>query len=509
MIGWLLRLTKTKQTVTLADQTQMTNPSKSTSLTFPEAIGDGAQIAAGGRYNPGLGFDFNSPAGMSDRLEVWRSMANYAEMAEAVGEIVDSAVVVRTASSSGKISQAVCPVFIDDSTIPESIQRQAIEAWDLAYRRLRLHRDLTWLFKTWYIDGRLFVHKIVDSQGLARLVQIDPLNITRIKIVDLPDDAYTGLIKTSTEERDERLVYVYRNISSKNNMFNLVPLTNTPIAVDKESIAYADSGIYDKNGQALSFLDKSVIPFNIFRQMEGAMGIFRAARATARTVFYIDTGALTGKKAEEFVDAQIGKFKSSISYDPLTGKLNDRLGGASILEDLWIPRREGSTATTAEPLNTASPSFSVDDVRFEHERLLRSSGVPTARLIDDQNPFSNGEDITYAEHKFSKKIDQLRISFEAQFLEDIFVSQLVALGIIDTDQVDQFLTDINWKWENDGLYEDLRVLSKLERRLTVATSSGETNFIPRERLIRTVFDLSETEYKDWENEIASKQENQQ
>lgn len=467
-------------------------PLENAQTTLPEKIPGEHLVLGGGVLQQSLSYELNRD--MLSQIKSYRAASSYAEVADAIDEIVEACIVTRQDYEYNNF-KSVKPVL--KGVLNKSLQKEVDEAWEGLYSRLKLGSVLSDIFRTWYIDGRVYVHKIKSDKHIIKLLVVDSINISRIKIVELDTSRdYTGLIKINTDNDGSDILYIYDNSATYNKFF---PGTYTRIAVQSQDIIYADSGLTDQNNNIVSYLDRAIIPYHTVRQMETALAVYRLARAPVRNAFYIDVGSLTGKKAEEFLNAQMAKFKTEITYNQSTGELNDNKKGLSIVDDYWLPRSEGSNSTSVEPIQTGASNVTIDDIQFEHSRFIKALGVPSARLIDDQNPFNDGEDITYAEHKFNKRVFKLRSRFANMFLEDLLVSELKLTGVISSqEEILELVESLHWIWEDDNMYEDQRRLSKLEKQIEVVTAGKElVGFaFTQSELLQKVLNVSEEEAEE-------------
>lgn len=487
---------------TFGRQSPRTDTEVKTAVTLPDQARSAEMIvAAGGGLSQSSAYmAYQNPA-LVDKIRNYREASSYVEVADAIDEIVDSAIVV-SPPVLGSMTLAVTPMFSD--VVPKSIQDKIEVVWGKMYKRLKFHYELQDLFRSWYIDGRLYTHKIIDNDNsrISKLVLIDSLNIKRLRVVDLASSVYTGLINIPVSEPD-RYVYVYNNINELTVNSLRLPTAVTSIAIDQDAIAYSDSGLYDKNNMLVSYLERSIIPYNTVRQMESALAIWRIARSPVRQAFYVDVGALTGQKAEQFLDKQMARFKNKVSYDPISGRVDDGKSGLSIIEDYWLPRKEGSNSTSIETVTPPAASPSIEDVEFEHSRFIKSLGVPSARLIDDQNPFNDSSDITYAEHKFNKRIFKLRSRFANTFLVNLLIDELVLNKIIKPTETESLINELDWVWQDGNIYEEDRRLSKLEKQISVLGTAEPLvgTAVTKPWLVQQVFNISKEDAEAWVNAV--------
>lgn len=466
--------------------------------TFPDAItGEDAIPLIGGQLMPQIGGASTISAKRAAAIKNNRCAAGYNEIAAAVDEVVETMVV------NGEMGEpAVMPMLSAEFDAPAGFSERLTKIWDDLYNRMDLDFMLSDLVRSWYIDGSLFVHPLFDEKSgkYFRLVKIDPLNINRVRLVDVKASVYTGLIGVGVDvDKKEDLIYVYNNTTADGNrLVANVPTSFTAVAASGDTILYSDSGIQDQYGFPVSHISKSIIAYNTVRQLEAAMSIYRLSRAPERRVFYIDPGALTGKKAEEYIERQMERFRSRLTYDYNTGAIDDGKGGLSITEDFWLAKRDSSGGTSIETLNGLSNAgMSTEDIQFEHERLMRSLDVPASRLQDESGPFQSGDQITYAEYKFRRKIQQFQTRFARQFLTDLFTKQLIASKIISASDITIFQSALKWKWLTHDDMAESREHAKVARQLELLNSGSNVvnTFITSEGLIKSVFGYNDDQLK--------------
>lgn len=449
--------------------------------------------------------DYTQSKTVTDRIKQYRAAANYVEVSDAIEEIVDTAVVQNKSSYS---SISVAPVV--QSNVSENIVKEINAVWEDLYVKLGFDESLSEYFRDWYIDGRLFAHMVDDcdssgkaDEGVFKLIRIDPINIKKVKFKEL--DLSKSLVFGSIvkEEKVDQTFYVYAPNTYSN--FTQTGYNNyDTIAISPKVIAYSDSGLYNEVGEIVSSLEKSIIPYNTLRQMEASLAIYRTVRAPERRVFRIDTGALTGKKAEEFMDRQMAKLRTRARFDPATGKLDDSKGGMSILDDYFFPVKDGASGSSIEVLQGSQSGFlTIDDVELELKRLIKSLGVPESRLINgDQTVFSDSSEISYAEHRFLKKVNRLRSRFGTQFLSALLKRQLFLKGVMTEVEFDRL--NIKWDWENDTFFEDTRKIEYYSKQITLYSSVldlVEKGYLSLEEAVANAFNLPEADAKKLAKEI--------
>ena len=274
------------------------------------------------------------------------------------------------------------------------------------------------LFRRWYIDGRLFHHVIINTKqpeaGILELKQIDPTKIRKVKEVIKEKDPATGA-ELITEVGE---YYLYQDQEHVNNSEGL--------RISTDAIVQINSGLLnDTRDKVVGYLNKALKPLNQLSMMEDSLVIYRVSRAPERRIFYIDVGNLPKGKAEEYLNNTMNKYRNKIVYDPATGEIKDQKDHKSVMEDFWLPRREGGRGTEITTLPGGQNLGEVDDIIYFQKKLYKSLNVPMSRLEPD-SAFNVGRssEITRDELKFQKFIDRVRTKFSGLFLE-ILKRQLI------------------------------------------------------------------------------------
>lgn len=405
---------------------EITKPDKQKlqSVDLPENIGTGIIEPTGefgyNTYYPNL---FSLSSDELELLKTYRELANNHEVDDVITEIVNEALVFNVRGE-----KAIDISFFESEEINEKIKNIIIDEFNNIYNILEFSEKGADLFKSWLVDGRLFLQKIVDStnikNGIVKIIPINSLKINKITEIEKPDE--NGIFDLSKM----KVYYIYSDIY---NVFD----EKTNLHLDRyfkisgDTIAYIDSGIYDaKKGFPLSFLWKMIVPYNNMKLMEESMMIYRVIRSPERRVFYINVGGLSKIKAEAYVKDLMMRFQNKFLYDPKTGNLVDRKNVLSMMEDLWIPRRDDGKGTQIDTLPGASNLGTIDDVKYFKDKFLDASGVPKSRLVEDTVfIFGRTNETTRKEFKFKKIVDNLRNRFASLFY-DLLKTQLLLKNII-------------------------------------------------------------------------------
>ena len=365
------------------------------------------------------------------------------EIEGAIDDIVNEAIV---SEDNGKTVE----INTDDLEQSEAIKSKIRDEFDYMLKLLNFGNMGHDLFRRWYIDGRLFYHLIIDEKrpqdGIQELRYIDPRRIRKIREVQrTKDDTGMDIIKSMKE------YYLYNERGVIGAHSNL----GTKIAVD--SIVNVNSGLMDaKRAMVLSYLHKAIKPLNQLRMVEDATVIYRLSRAPERRVFYVDVGNMPTIKAEQYLRDVMVKYRNKLVYDSSTGEIKDDRKHLSMLEDFWLPRREGSRGTEITTLPGGMNLGELEDVKYFEKKLYKSLGVPISRL-EAQQGFSLGRtsEITRDELKFSKFVSRLRNKFSTLF-DDLLRVQLVLKKICTEDEWKEFKEDIWYDYLKDNNFDELK-----------------------------------------------------
>jgi hypothetical protein len=391
----------------------------------------------------------------------YREMANHPELEMAIDDIVNEAI---SHNETGK----VVSIVLDKLKQPESIKKKIIEEFDTIQRMLNFSNLADDLFKRWYIDGRLNYHVVVNEknpkEGIQELRYIDPRKIRKVREVKKGRDPKTGasIINSIAE------YYVYNDKGQTTQTYT--SNINAGLRIAPESIINVNSGLMDaKNTFVISYLHKAIKPLNQLRMIEDAIVIYRLSRAPERRIFYIDVGNLPKGKAEQYLRDIMVKYRNKMVYDAQTGELRDDRKHMSMLEDFWLPRREGGKGTEITTLPAGQNLGELEDVKYFRQKLLNSLNVPISRLEPQQGGMigiGRTTEVTRDEVKFAKFIQRLRNKFSTVFDQALRI-QLVLKGICTTDEWEIFKEDIYFDFLKDNNFTELRDAELLRERVTL------------------------------------------
>jgi adenylate cyclase class IV len=350
---------------------------------------------------------------------------------------------------------------MDDLKQPESVKKKIRDEFDTALKLLNFGNMGHEIFRRWYVDGRMFYHVIIDekraAEGILELRYIDPRRIRKIREIQKTKDPRTTIDVIS--KINEYYLYNERGIIGAHS--NL----GAKIAVD--AIINVNSGLMDsKRAMVLSYLHKAIKPLNNLRMIEDATVIYRLSRAPERRIFYIDVGNMPTIKAEQYLKDIMTKYRNKLVYDSTTGEIKDDRKHLSMLEDFWLPRREGGKGTEITTLPGGQNLGELEDVKYFERKLYKALGVPVSRL--EQQPgggiLGRSTEITRDELKFAKFIDRLRNKFATLF-DDILRVQLVLKKVCTEEEWKEFKEDIYYDFKKDNNFDELKESELLMNRI--------------------------------------------
>jgi len=455
---------------------------------------DGTQdIAGGGFFGSILDTDGRERTEL-DLIRRYRDISQQPECDSALEDIVNEAIAYDEFSQSVGIELTRLPY-------PEKIKRMIRKEFDSVLRLLDFDDKGHDIFRRWYVDGRLYYHKEIDpkrpEQGITSLRYIDPIKIKKVREIEKEKDPKTGI------DIVKRIVEYY--VYNEKGLFSAgYGGSNQGIKIAADAITYVPSGVIDQNGgKVLSYLHKAIKPVNQLRMIEDALVIYRISRAPERRIFYIDVGNLPKVKAEQYLKDVMNRYRNKLVYDASTGEIRDDRNQMSMLEDFWLPRREGGRGTEITTLPGGSNLGEIDDIEYFQRKLYRSLNVPISRL-EAENSFSLGRttEITRDELKFTKFIQKLRKKYTALFT-DILKTQLLLKGIISLNDWDNMKEHIQYDFMKDGHFSELKEAELLNDRIQTLDSiqSYIGTFFSKQYVLKTVLRMNDSEIQDMQDQI--------
>ena len=429
------------------------------SFTTPQAD-DGTQtVAAGGYFGQYLDMEGTAKS-ESELIRRYREIALHPECDMAIEDIVNEAIVANELKDAVKLDLNNVGY---SGEIKKKIDTEFKEVLRLMNFSTRGHD----LFRRWYVDGRIYYHKIIDRdspvKGITELRYIDPRKIKKIReIRKKRPDGPTPYGLTVIDEFEEYFIYNEKGVSNT---------TSGGIKIAPDAISFCPSGIVDQNKNiVLSYLHKAIKPVNQLRMIEDASVIYRIARAPERRIFKIDVGNLPKVKAEQYLRDVMARYRNKLVYDATTGEIRDDRNYMSMLEDFWLPSREGGRGTQIDTLPGGANLGEIADIEYFRAKLYRSLNVPVSRL-ESSSGFNLGRstEITRDELKFTKFVQRLRKKFTELF-NDLLRTQLVLKGVIAEEEWFKLRDSIQYNFLQDGHFAELKESEMLMERLRLADS---------------------------------------
>jgi hypothetical protein len=460
-------------------------------------------MATGGAYGTYLDLEGT----VKDEIELitrYREMAMNPEVELAIDDIINEAVITEQGKSPVAIS-------LGNVDIPDPIKLKISEEFSEILRLLAFNEYAYDIFKKWFVDGRLYYHVMIDMKnpkdGIQELRGIDPRQIKKareIKGKKLQNDKLISLPRNVTE------YYIYYPGGIAKRVGGMgAPSTETGLKIAEDAISHVHSGILDPTKKMiLGNLHKAIKPMNQLKMLEDATVIYRISRAPERRIFYVDVGNLPKLKADQYLNSIMSKFKNKTVYDTDTGEVRDDRRQMSMLEDYWLPRKEGGRGTEITTLPGGTNLGEIEDVLYFKKKLYKALGVPVSRL-EPEGSFSLGRatEITRDEVKFSKYVNRLRYRFTTLF-DDLLGKQLQLKGILSKQDWEVIKTLVEYNFRQDSHFSELKHTEIMRERMEIAQTMDEYigKYYSQQWLRKNVLSQSEEEINQIDNEIADEVE---
>ena len=441
-----------------------------------------------------------------DLIKRYREMAIHPESDNAIEDVVNEAIVSDSYDS---------PVEIELSNVNASdkLKDKIREEFRYIKELLDFDKKSHEIFRNWYIDGRLYYHKVIDlkkpEDGIKELRYIDPMKMRYIRQEKKPKNK-DGV---DLSRMDEKSKTFYPEIEE---YFVYSPKPNYPLGmvsgaggqkgvkIAKDTITYVNSGLVDRNkGTVLSYLHKAIKALNQLRMIEDSLVIYRLSRAPERRIFYIDVGNLPKVKAEQYLRDVMMRYRNKLVYDASTGEVRDDRKFMSMMEDFWLPRREGGRGTEITILPGGQNLGELADIEYFQKKLYRALGVPESRIANDGGfNLGRSSEILRDELKFTKFVGRLRKRF-ANLFSDMLRTQLILKNIISTEDWDAINDHIQYDFVYDNQFSELKESELMDGRLaTLATIEPYIGkFYSQDWVRRKVLRQSDTEIKEIDEQI--------
>ena len=432
-------------------------------------------------------------------IQRYRGLALFPEVDNAIEDICNEAIVMGSDRKPVKVG-------LGSVKLAEAIKNKMQTEFDYVLRLMDFHKKAYEIFRRWYVDSKLYYQIIIDEtdpiKGIQELRPIDPTKIKKIRKV-VRDKTTSGKQISTVKNIEE--YYVYTN-TEKDSIY---PTSNAGLNITKDSIAYANSGLVDANSKrVVGYLQKAIRPVNMLRQIEDAVVVYRVSRAPERRVFYIDVGNLPKQKAEQYLREVMQRYRTKMIYDQGTGQVNDSRDHMSMLEDYYLPRREGGRGTEISTLPGGQNLGQMEDVEYLLKKVYTALNVPITRMMAD-NGFNMGRsaEITRDEVKFYKYIERLRTRFSHIFL-DVLRVQCILKGIITEDDWNEISPNIEIIFNRDSYFTELKENEILTNRLQML---GQIQpliglYFSEEYVKRNILRMSDEEIIQMQNQINMERE---
>ena len=426
----------------------------------PSTDSDGAGVInSGGHFGAYLDLDADKAQNEVDQILKYRDISAQPECDAAIEDIVNESIV-------GDHNEAPVNIILDKLDISDKIKTTIRDEFAQVLRLLKFNSYGHDTFRKWYIDGRLPYHVIVNEKnpqaGIKELRYIDPISLRKVKEVEEKVDQKTGAKLVVKQEE----YFLFQD--KKMNM------ADQGVKIHPDAIIYCTSGMLDAGRKRiLSYLQKAIKPVNQLRMMEDSLVIYRISRAPERRIFYIDVGNLPKGKAEEYLRNIMNQYRNKLVYDASTGDIKDDKKHMSMLEDFFLPRREGGRGTEISTLPGGENLGQIDDILYFQKKLYRSLNVPINRL-EQESTFALGRstEISRDEVKFKKFIDRLRKRFSDVFMQTL-KTQLLLKGIITVNDWDEWKELIAFDFIEDNYFSELKEAEIVRERFELIASVDE------------------------------------
>ena len=461
-----------------------------------QEVDDGAlTVSAGGAYGTYLDLE-GSAKTEAEIVAKYREMSIQPECEKAIDEVVNEAIVKDD-------NKEVVDINLDNLKISDNIKNLIIDEWNTVSELLNINNYGFEIFRRWYIDGRLFYHAMIDENnpraGIQELRYIDPRKIRKIRAIKRERK---GRIFVNVTQ-DEFYMYNERGFRGA----SATGMDNQGLRIAKDSIVHITSGLMDKDNKlVLGYMHKAIKPLNQLRILEDATLIYRISRAPERRIFYIDVGNLPKMKAEQYVKDMMTKHKNRLVYDATTGDIRDDRKFMTMLEDYWLPRREGGRGTEISTLPSGQNLGELSDVTYFEKKLFQALNVPMSRLTPEQSGFNLGRaaEISQDELNFQKFIGRLHLRFSQLFLQ-ILEKQLVLKAICTLDDWEIFKNKIQFNFNHDNYFSELKDAEILRERMNTLTQIQPYIglFYSQEWVAKNILKMSEEDINEMKKQIKS------
>ena len=440
-----------------------------------------------------------------DIIKRYRDMSLHPECDTAVEHVVNEAIV-------SDLNDSPVEIDLDNLQVGQSLKNVIRDEFKMVKDLLEFDKKSHEIFRNWYVDGRLYYHKVIDVQkpdeGIKEVRYIDALKIKLMRVkpndkgkgvpdMPMPDNSATNVNKDTKVQ--EFYTYYPQGIAQKYGS-----VAGKGVRIAKDSICHITSGLVDRNKKlTLSYLHKAIKGLNQLRMIEDSLVIYRLSRAPERRIFYIDVGNLPKVKAEQYLRDVMSRYRNKLVYDANTGEIKDDKKFMSMLEDFWLPRREGGRGTEISTLPGGQNLGELSDIEYFQKKLYRSLNVPESRIGGDSG-FNMGRssEILRDELMFSKFVGRLRKRFSALFL-DLLKTQLILKNIVTPEDWEKMSEHIQFDYLYDNHFAELKETELMNERLNlmVQVEPYIGTYYSRDYVKRKILRQSDEEILEMEQEM--------
>jgi len=442
-----------------------------TEKSFVPPTDDGGSdvIKAGGYF--GTYLDLEGTANTeAELIKKYRDIAFMADVDSAIDDIVNDSI-------SNLDDERPVEINLDNVKLSDPIKKKIQQEFETILDLLEFNLRAQDYYRRWYIDGRIYFHKVIDTakpkNGITDIRFIDPRKIKKVREIFKEKDEKSGV--EFIKKIEEYFVYNERGIVL-DKAHTASPGSAATMKVTRDAICYVPSGLSDQDKNiALSYLHKAIRPANQLRMMENAAVIYRISRAPERRVFYVDVGNLPKLKAEQYLKGIMDQYRNKLVYDGNTGEIRDDKKFMSMLEDFWLPRREGGRGTQIETLPGGQSLGEIGDIDYFQKKLFQALNVPVSRMQQQSGlNFGRAAEINRDEWKFTKFIAKLRRRFSLLF-DDLLKTQLIIKSVITETDWNLIRNNIEYKYATDAYYTESKEQQIIQSRVEIL--NGVANYI--------------------------------
>ena len=478
----------------------------------PPLADEPVSIAAGGYFGTYVDTDATA-RNEYELIRRYRDMALHPEVDSAVDEIVNEFVVSDNNDSCVDIN-------LENLDIGAGVKKKVRDEFDYLKRLLNFDNRAHEIIRSWYIDGRIFYHKVIDleepKKGIVELRYVDAMKMRKVrqklgKMGEGMDPNVKRAVQGTALEHEwgnyiDYYLYNPRGYLRGGAMGPVGDMSNSQgIKMAVDSVAFCSSGLQDLNKRMhLSFMHKAIKSLNQLRMIEDALVIYRLSRAPERRIFYIDVGNLPKIKAEQYLRDVMARYRNKLVYDASTGEIRDDKKHMSMLEDFWLPRREGGRGTEITTLPGGQNLGELKDVEYFKKKLYNSLNLPPSRLTDDNKGFNLGKttEVLRDELKFTKFIGRMRKRF-GELFHDILKTQLILKGVISPEDWDEMKEHIQYDFLFDNHFNELKEKELMLQRIQLATQMDAFvgKYFSIEYIRKEILEQSESEYREIDKQM--------